>query len=158
NRINAVSQKAQDYFFPTPNFGAADLQSGNWRGQRPGQNGFTHFDNFDIRIDHNLSERDTLYVRASYRRLPVGVFENTLPPVGQPEQLPNPRSAVFSWTHRFTPPVINEFRAGLARMRNFFDPALIGGDILKQLGIEGIGVGAPLHNVPAISINGITST
>jgi hypothetical protein len=43
-------------------------------------------------------------------------------------------------------------------MRNFFEPDLIGRDILQQLGIQGIGVGTPIHDVPAFSITGITST
>ena len=159
NRINLVSQKVQDFFFPAPNFGPPDLQSGNWRGQRFGQSGFTRFDNVDARVDHNFNERNVVYTRVSYRRLPVLGYENTLPPVGQRDQLRNTRSAVVSYTHSFSPTVLNEFRSGFTRMRNFFEPDLIGRDILKQVGIEGIGVGAPIHNVPAFNISGgVTST
>jgi len=158
NRIDPVSQKIQDFFYPLPNFGGPDLQSGNWRGQRFGQNGFTRFDNVDVRVDHTFREKDIVFTRVSYRRLPVLAYEATLPPVGQRNQLRNTRSAIVSWTHSFSPAVLNEFRTGFTRMRNFFEPDLIGRDILRQVGIEGIGVGDPIHNVPAFNITGITST
>jgi hypothetical protein len=158
NRIDPTASKAQDFFFPAPNFGPPGLQSGNWRGQRFGQNGFTRFDNVDGRIDHNFREKDVVFTRVSYRRLPVLGYEATLPPVGQRDQLRNTRSAIASWTHSFSPVLLNEARAGFARMRNFFQPDLIGRDILQQLGIQGIGVGTPIHNVPAFNITGITTT
>jgi len=63
NRINPVSQKTQDFFYPSPNFGPAGLQVGNWRGQFPGQTGFTHFNDFGVRIDQNFSNGDKVYGR-----------------------------------------------------------------------------------------------
>jgi hypothetical protein len=140
-RISPVSQNAQTFFFPLPNFGPAGLQSGNWRGQRPGQTGYTHFDHVDGRIDHNLTRKDLIFGRFSYRRLPVLGQDNNLPPAGHYDEIRGTRSAVLSWTHSFSPTLINEFRTGMTRMRDFTSPGLIGRDILQQIGLQGIGIG-----------------
>ena len=71
NRIDPVSQKVQDFFFPAPNFGPSGLLSGNWRGQFPGQTGFTHFNDWGVRVDHNFSDKDKVYGRFNYRQLPL---------------------------------------------------------------------------------------
>jgi hypothetical protein len=158
NRISSVSAAAQNYFFPLPDYGPPTLQSGNWRGQRPGQTGYTHFDHVDGRVDHNLSNRDLIFSRFSYRRLPVLGQDNILPPAGHYDEIRATRSAVFSWTHSFSPSLINEFRAGMTRMRDYTNPGLIGANIVQQVGIQGIGVGTPIHGQPAFNITGITTT
>jgi hypothetical protein len=157
NRINPVSQKAQDYFYPLPNFGAAGLQSGNWRGQFPAQTGFTRFNDESIRVDQNFKNGDRLYGRFSIRQLPLTARESSLPPVGQRDQIRGSRSAVVSWTHLFSASVLNEFRAGMTRQRNYYYPDLVGSTILQQLGIQGVTTSG-IHNVPAFYINGLTST
>ncbi len=104
NRINPVSQKTQDFFYPSPNFGTAGLQVGNWRGQFPEQTGFTHFNDFGVRIDQNFSNGDKVYGRVSYRQLPLTAREAVLPPIGLRDQIRGARSVVASWTHLFSPP------------------------------------------------------
>ena len=159
SRISPVSQKLQDFFFPLPNFGPPTLQSNNWRGQRLAQQGYTHFDNVDGRVDHNFGPRDIVFARGSMRRLPRWYFNpNTLPPVGRVDEIRNTRSAVISYTHTFTPTLLNEARTGMTRMRDYYVPELIGSAILSQVGIQGIGITAPIHDVPALNITGISST
>ena len=155
--LNSVSLKAQAYFYPLPNYGSSTLQSGNWRGLRPGQNGFTHYDDVDGRLDHNFSSKDVVFGRFSYRRLPVTSYGNNLPPVGVTDQLRTSSSAVFSWTHTLSPGVLNEFRAGYSRQNNAAHSNLVGSDIISEIGMEGIdATGA--HGVPVFNISGITST
>ncbi len=162
SRVSPVSQKLQEYFYPLPNFGPPDLQSGNWRGVLPGQNiGYTRFDNFDIRVDHNFREQDRVFTRVSYRRLPVQTYNslyNVLPPSGRYDEMRATRSAVLSWSHSFSPTVLNEARTGMTRMRDFTEPTLIGRDILQQVGIQGIGIATPVHGQPVVNVTGITST
>ena len=134
NRINPVSQKIQDFFFPAPNFGPSGLLSGNWRGQFPGQTGFTHFNDWGVRVDHNFSDNDKVYTRVNYRQLPLTAREATLPPVGQRDQIRGSRSAVISWTHLFSSSVLNEARTGFTRQRNYYFPSLVGSDIIQQVG------------------------
>ncbi len=156
-RISPVSQKVQDFFYPFPNFGPPGLQSGNWRGQFPAQTGFTHFDNFDVRVDQNFRNGDKVFTRFSYRRMPLTAHENTLPPVGQRIQLRTAESAVVSWTHLFSPAVLNEARYGFTRQRNAYHTTLIGSDIIKQVGIQGVST-VGIFAVPAFTITGLTTT
>jgi hypothetical protein len=157
NRISPVSQNVQNYFYPLPNFGPAGLQTGNWRGQFPAQTGFTHFNDGSVRVDQNFKNGDRIYGRFSMRQLPLIAREATLPPVGQRDQIRSSRSAVASWTHLFSPSLLNEFRAGMTRQRNYYYPDLVGSDILQQVGIQGVPT-TGIHNVPAFYVNGITST
>ena len=157
NRISPVSQKVQDFFYPLPNFGAAGLQAGNWRGQFPAQTGFTHFNDGGVRVDQNFKAGDRIYGRFSMRQLPLIAREATLPPVGLREQIRSSRSAVASWTHLFNSSLLNEFRTGMTRQRNFYFPELVGSTILQQVGIQGVTT-TGIHNVPAFSITGVTST
>lgn len=152
--INPTSQKIQNFFYPLPNFGSPDQQSGNYRALRHGS---LDFKVVDGRVDYNFSEHDTVFGRFSSRRFPINVYENVLPPLGQRDQLRTDSTAVISWTHSFTPSVINEFRIGYARNRNFFEPHLIGSDIISQVGIQGIPT-VGLHNVPVFNVTGLTST
>lgn len=154
SQLNPTSLKAQSFFYPVPNFGSATTQSGNFRAQDPGSQVFKVVDG---RIDHNFSEHDVVFGRGTYRRYPIDVWENFLPPLGQRDQLRTDSTAVFSWTHTFSPALLNEFRAGYARNRNFFEPHLVGSDILKQIGIQGITT-TGIHDVPVFSITGLTGT
>ena len=157
SRINSVSQKAQDFFYPLPNFGPPGLQVGNWRGQFPGQTGFTHFDDYGVRVDQNFGNGDKVYGRFSIRRLPLSAREAVLPPIGKRDQIRSSASVVASWTHLFSPSVVNEVRTGMTRQRNYYFPDLVGSDIIQQLGIQGVTT-TGIHNVPAFNITGITTT
>ncbi len=154
NRINAVSQKAQDFFYPLPNFGAATLQAGNWRGINP-TIGTTK--TMDGRIDQNFSERDVVFGRMSYKRVASHTSSNFMPPLGTGHQQRDSGTSVLSWTHTFSPRLINEARTGYARNYNQFYPNLVGSDILSQLGIQGISTNG-IHGVPYITITGLTGT
>ncbi len=157
SRISPVSQKVQDYFYPLPNFGPPGLQSANWRGQFPAQTGFTHFNDGGARVDQNFKAGDRIYGRFSMRQLPLIAHEATLPPVGLRDQIRSSRSAVASWTHLFSATLLNEFRTGMTRQRNFYYPDLIGSTIIQQVGIQGVTT-TGIHNVPAFNITGLTST
>src|SRR6266581_3206539 len=45
----------------------------------------------------------------------------------------------------------------MTRQRNCYYPDLVGSDILKQIGIQGVTT-TGIHNVPALNITGITTT
>ena len=79
-------------------------------------------DQGDVRIDHRISEKDSMFARFS-------MSDQTLtPPAPIPPPLSaaafssgdwtnNTRTAVFTETHIFSPRVVNEFRAGYTRLR-----------------------------------------
>jgi Carboxypeptidase regulatory-like domain len=151
--INPVSQKLMNFLYPLPNYGPSTLLAGNWRGLFPTS---TDFNVVDGRIDHNFSERDTIFGRYNYRRLPNLIHRNMLPPAGDYPQLRTDSDAVISYTHTFSPVVLNEFRAGFSRDTNYVHAALIGSDVISQVGLQGIST-TGIPGLPIISVTGITN-
>lgn len=106
---------------------------------------------FDVRVDHNFSEKDSIFARVSY--------------VDNPELIPGPFpgvadggsfsdgsqtaasvNAALSETHLFSPTLINEVRAGFNRIAtNREQPYATSYNIPAQLGIQG---------VPQVTANG----
>jgi hypothetical protein len=154
SRINPVSQNLQNYFYPQTNCGALGQQAGNYCAQLPT---FTDFNIWDGRVDHYFSERDTLFGRVSIHREPILSRSAALPPVGYANQNRNDQGAVLSYTHTFSPMLLNELRFGYSRDTNNVINALVGSNIINQAGIQGITTTA-IPGVPVINITGITST
>jgi hypothetical protein len=152
--INTTSGKLQSYFFPPPNCGASGLQAGNYCAQLPTHSDFSIW---DTRVDHYFSERDVVFARVSFHRAPILSRNSSLPPVGYAHQQRNDSGAVLSYTHTFNASLLNEFRMGFSRDTNNVVNALVGSDILGQVGIQGITT-TGIPGVPVISISGITST
>jgi hypothetical protein len=154
NRISPVALKVQDIFFPLPNSGAPGLLSNNWRGDRIANTGYTHFDTYSGRVDYNLSAKDLFFARYNYRKSLRTA--DTWPAAASYEYRPT-QGAVASWTHSFSPTVLNELRGGFIRNYDRTDPVMIGSDILNQVGLLGVGT-AGLANPPGFVVNGIVST
>jgi Carboxypeptidase regulatory-like domain/TonB dependent receptor len=154
--ISSVSQKLENYFYPAPNYGPAGLQAGNWRGLFPARNRPV-IDPIDGRIDYYATQKDAVFVRGTYRRIPENTQEDFMPPVGFRDQVRISAMSVLSWTHTFSPTLLNEARAGFSRNDNDFHPALIGSNIISQVGIQGVPT-TGLYGVPVLSISGITGT
>ena len=152
--INPVSQKLEDYFYPQTNCGAPGQQAGNYCAQLPT---FSDFNIWDGRVDHYFSERDTVFARVSVHRAPIHSRSAALPPVGYANQNRNDQGAVLSYTHTFSPMVLNEFRFGYSRDTNNVINALVGSDIISQTGIQGITT-TGIPGVPIINVTGVTST
>ena len=76
-------------FFPLPNFGPPDLFVANFRAAYPSGN---RQDQFDIRMDHYFSSRNTFYARVSYRRNVPHALDSGLPPGDGADLVPAFRS------------------------------------------------------------------
>jgi hypothetical protein len=152
--INPVALAAQNYFYPLPDYGAATLQAGNWRGIHKTR-GTPKV--FDWRVDQNFGEHDAVFGRSTYR--PIGSITGSayMPPLGTGVQQRNSSTAIISWTHTFSPGLINEARGGFARNYNRYYPDLIGSDILSQIGLPGISTQG-IHGLPYFTISGLTGT
>ncbi|MCX6625853.1 MAG: TonB-dependent receptor, partial [Acidobacteria bacterium] len=151
--ISSVSQKAQDYYYPLPNTGAPGQVSSNWQAQYRGTTGFTIFDHFDIRGDYNISNRDTVFARVSWRRMPLE-YTDVYPL--HVTQLRRSRSGVAAWTHTISPAAVNEFRFGATFHVNPYFADVVGSDLVKQFGIQGITT-TGIHNAPGFTITGVSS-
>jgi hypothetical protein len=154
NLISPVSQKMQDFFYPQPNCGSPDSTAGNWCGNLRRS---TDFNIVDGRIDHYFSERDTVFGRYSYHRMPILGQRGLLPPVGTYNQQRNDGNAIVSWSHTFNASLLNEFRAGYSRDISDVSSTLHGDQIVSQVGLLGV-TNTGIPGQPTISITGLTGT
>ncbi len=154
SRLNPVALRAQNRFFPEPNFGDASLLAGNYRDyikQRQGRQ------TIDFRLDHHFSRMNMLWLRGSYSRNPDERLASSLPTVGSRDVVRRTWNAVVSDTHIFHSSLINEFRTGLSFQNLPSRGPILGFDIVRELGLTGLAPGTP--NVPAIptfNISGFT--
>ena len=119
-------------------------------------------DQGDIRIDHRISEKDSLFARFS-------MSDQTLtPPASIPPPLSaaafssgdwtnNTRTAVFTETHIFSPHVVNEFRAGYTRLRTERLQFNSGENLSAQIGIPGVPYTPGNGGLPRFGVSGLTN-
>jgi hypothetical protein len=157
--ISSSSQSLQNFFYPLPNFGPAGLESGNFGALLPLTLRFP-INPFDVRIDYNIRPADTIFGRFTFRRMPLTASINQLPPAGEFTQTWHVRQLVLSWTHTFSPTLLNEARAGVSRVAKDLNPAGNGGKILSDAGIQGVDLAAlaGLEGVPQLSITGVSGS
>jgi hypothetical protein len=153
SRISPVSRNVQEVF-PLPNFGSPTLQAGNFRQLFTGTTGFTRFNMFDARADYNISSRDIVFGRVSWRRMPLDGFDYP-PSIGHYPQRRYGHSAIASWTHTFSPGLLNEFRTGVTYHRNSYAYDVIGSDLIQRWGIKGV-TATGIHAAPIFRIDPVT--
>lgn len=109
NRLDQTAQALINFQQPLPNFSAG---TNNYLAPA---GAVIQNDQTSVRIDHKFSEGDTLYGRFVIQnnvRLNQGVlFPNT----GAPNFLGKGRVFNSTWTHLFSPTIVNEFRLGYVR-------------------------------------------
>ena len=143
--------------FPTPT--ASSLFS-NYSSNPIGS---TNVNQFDVRIDQNFSEKDQLFVRYSFFDSPTfspGPFTGYADGGGfnNGEQKSRPQGAALSWTHSFSPTVINEARIGWTR-ESVVRTQAYGNDtdnIPGQFGIQGIPQEVGNGGLPNFEIGGLS--
>lgn len=132
--------------YPEPNIPGSSAQCGqvNTNGVCIKQNYLAqrtqiqNFNDFDVRVDYNLSQTDLLFGRYSYGReksdtssrlpnLPAGF--------GSGLQANYPRSIAFGETHTFSNSIINEFRFGWIRTKFGYTPPFNDVPLSADLGI-----------------------
>ena len=139
DRLNSLGLKAQDLFFPAPNRGGLVNNLG-WEHGYPDDQ--FHADVISARIDHKLSEKNSLYGRIQIY-LPRYVLASNLPTLSG-TRLRQSHAWVFTDTHLFSPRVINIFTFGGNR-DGIKDGEEVAGNqpvsaaaIVKKIGLQGI--------------------
>lgn len=100
--------------------------------------------NFDIRVDHKFSDKDTSFVRFSFEDQPSNIppaFPNSLADGGgffSGVEDNAYRSLALSETHMFSPHLVNEFRAGYNRIHSQRFQFNYNKDVSGQLGFPGV--------------------
>ncbi|MGH9660055.1 MAG: carboxypeptidase regulatory-like domain-containing protein, partial [Bryobacteraceae bacterium] len=163
NRFNAVSLKTQDTFLPEPNQGDPNVYTSN-------NFGFVHPFHYDfykgdwpfLRVDHNITANNTLYVRFLRGRFPY-ILDRNLPKFIW-TRLRDHRQWAISDTHVFSPTMVNTFRLGinpnLARDGDEFEGVrpLQGDEAVAAIGLQGVNRGSyKAQGFPTMNITGIQS-
>ena len=113
-------------------------------------------DQFSIRIDHKIGEKDSLfgrYIYYNYRRL-TGIF-TSLPNFSDNFNTPS-QNAAIGYVHVFSPVTVNQFRVGYHRMTQVLQDTQISDKINQQIGITG--TSTTFFGNPAINISGLGGT
>jgi hypothetical protein len=147
NRINSVSKAIQDRFYPLPNFGNTSVfASQNYRDQRlRSRDPITYW---TARGDHRFSDSDSIYGRFTFQRALNTPHEGNLPAIGRRFQQRDNRAAVVSYTHMFSPVLLNEARWGYALNNNPVEGPINGPELVSELGL--VGLAPDLPDIPGI--------
>jgi len=115
---------------------------------------------FDIRVDHQFSSNNTLFVRESFQNthavtpslfgLPLGG-----PPTGAGTTLAGNQNAGIGHVYQFTPALINEIRIGLNRQTTSLTQEDYGQNLSQQLGIPGVNQSPQTAGLSTLTIAGL---
>ncbi len=113
----------------------------------------------DVRIDHRVSDKDSLFARFSMSDQNLSPPAAIPPPISAAafssgEWTNNTRQGVFEETHIFSPHVINEFRAGYTRLRTERLQFNASENLSSQLGIPGVPFTSGNGGLPRFDISG----
>ncbi len=143
NRINPISAKILSVI-PQPNLGAPGALTQNYFINSPF---FRNTDQYDIKGDHNQSEKDRFSVRYSYSR-PVTTDASVYGIYGGPRGvggsgfegtgIQGTHSGAINYNRLFSPTLLTEARFGVNRYRNDAQQFGYGQNTADALGVPGI--------------------
>ncbi|MCI0704822.1 MAG: hypothetical protein L0241_27505, partial [Planctomycetia bacterium] len=155
SRINPVSQKIQDRFYPLPNFGDPTvLAPQNYREQltRP----FDPNTYYTTRGDHRFTEKTFVFGRWTWQRQHSRAFESNLPTVGRRWQTRDTRALAMSLSHTLSPSLVSETRFGITYNDNPLHGAVLGRELVQELGLVGLADNLPdINGLLDISFAGV---
>ena len=140
-QLNSVARSLLGNYIPLPNFGDGTGTNGNYRLQASTPAGI---DGYDVRIDHNISDRQQFYGRWSWKNVDSTVANQLLPSERNYE---TNRNLILSYNFAIRPTVLNEARFGLTYYARSVDFPIGGASAVQQLGLEGLNLG----DVPGVN-------
>lgn len=147
NRLNATAVAMQNLFYPLPNFGnTSTLVAQNHRQSLSlAANTQTYW---TIRADHRFSSNDSIMGRYTKQDFATPDYLSPLPTVPEGRVTRKNHAATLSYTHLFSPTILNEFRWGIATNNLPIFPPYNGPQFVSDLGL--IGLAPDLPDVPGI--------
>jgi len=138
--------------FPVPN---ADINGNNFLSD---PKRIENRNNFDIRIDHKVSEKDSVFGRFSFENQPSSIpapFNNVLDGGGFFDGIEDNsyRSVALSDSHMFSPTLANEVRLGYNRINSHRFQLNYNQDISSQLGFPGVPFSPINGGLPSITFS-----
>ena len=151
-RISPVAKKLIGYY-PLPNFGRTDVEtSSNFRENRAAP---VRSDQYDIRVDHMLTSKQSIFGRWTWKNIPrTSPTRLLLPP---DDGFNENRNLVLSHNYTISPRWLNEFRFGLSRNFRGANFPVDGAKLVGDLGLQGLGPNFPPNGIPNIIFGGLTS-
>jgi len=163
SRINPVSRKIQERFYPLPNFGdTSRLVANNHRLQQ--LRAFDPNTYWTTRIDHRFTDRHFVFGRYTWNRSHSRDFDSPLPAIGERWQTRDTRAVNLSYTATLRPNLMNEFRWGFAWNDNPRHGPLKGLEVVRDLGLTGLAPNLPDVNgvfevtISQLGLTGISQT
>ncbi len=163
--VSPVAANVIKYLMPLPNSGGADSFQNNYVTNFPAP---ISSNQFDVRIDQNLTQKQSIYGRYSFKNRSVttaptpnclgfcGASQSPLlGGISQPEE---DRGLTVAYSYTITPNVINEFRGGFNATRTELNANVNSAALLGQVGITGIPDIATVPTVPDVEIAGLQRT
>jgi hypothetical protein len=142
SRLNPVSLKVQERFYPLPNFGdTSALAAQNYREQK--LRAFDPNTYYTIRGDHRFSQNSFIFGRWTWNRSHSRAYEGNLPSIGQRWQTRDTRAFNVSYSHTLTPSLLIESRAGWTFNDNPRNGPLLGLPLVQELGLVGLAPNLP---------------
>ena len=133
-RINSVATNLFQLYLPLPNFGNGSDTNANYRTQVPTP---SNTDGYDVRVDHMLTSKQSMYARWSSKNIDSTV-PNVLLPSDQDSE--TDRNFIFSHNYAITNTLVNEARFGLSLFRLGVQFPIQGADAIQQLGLVGLNI------------------
>lgn len=157
-RLSPQALRAQDLFFPIPNFGPPTLTAGNYRASFNG--GESHY-LLEARLDHNFNSSNSGFFRYQHKNHDYKIpgVRTDLPPssVGTSTNLRNTHFFTVGAVSTLSPNMFNEFRGGVVVLSSKSDSDVKGQTAIEQIGIRGLPPRVGINGVPNIAIAGFST-
>jgi hypothetical protein len=160
--LNPTSIKIQEEFLPRPNLGGPDSLVNNFGFVHPFPSDLFEARYPQIRIDHNFSQKNSIFGRWIRRRTPF-VLSSQLPQFVW-TRFRSHTHTVINDTHVFSPTIVNSFRFGLKT--DFIEDGneiagvtpLKADQVLQRIGLQGVNLPGltDVQGAPTLAITGFT--
>jgi hypothetical protein len=153
--LSPQALRAQDIFYPLPNFGSPTQTAGNYRNVF---NGGEEHRILEARLDQNFGSAQSLFLR--YQRkthdYKIPGMRSPLPPtsVGTSTNLRDVHFATVGHIASIRPELFNEFRMGNVVLASDSNGDVTGQPLLDQIGITGLSPRPGALGVPALTVAG----
>ena len=141
SRLNPVSQSLLKNYLPSANFGDGADTNGNYRLQSPTP---ANLDGYDVRVDQNLSAKQQLYGRWSWKNVDTTAVNPLLPTEQHAE---SNRNLIVSHNCAIRPNLLNEVRFGATYYTLQVNFPIGGAAAISTLGLTGLN----LSDVPGVN-------
>jgi hypothetical protein len=164
--VSPIAANVLTYLMPMPNYGSADSYANNYQINFPSP---ISSNQGDVRLDKNISSKQTLFARFSYKNRQVLTAPSAActytycAEAGSPLQGPYNTPEIdegltFAHNYIFTPRLLNEFRAGYNDQHTSETQNYSTTELLDKIGLTVPQPNTEWSEAPQVLINGFMST